>query len=591
VPPRRCGGCRRRLLPRHRGAILFPGQATASPEFRQERQAATAGESAKKLCRVVRAVYLVLVKGLGKHQPKLAALGVHHGLDDLREHPALLTYLSSTMSCRSMDPAAAVHPYPRGRGAHGAGRRRSGGGISSASGGVSGLSSMSCRSMDPSAAVSQYQYRPREVEFSCSSTPLHRRRRAQRRSQLRLQQHGQWHDRSSAAEPYGSAATVSRLFELMDVKEEAAAEAMTTDIDDEDGDVVAWPAVVVPAPRQVRITDSPFPAWEADGDDDEEGRLGVVDRLAARGRPATCVVYAFLMWWAADVARERGIPRVLYWIQPATMLAVYYHYLHGLEELVTEHAGEPEFTVDMPGLPPMAIRDLPSFFTDLADTRLAAAFHGVRTTIEQLDIDRRSSSKPPMVLVNTVEELELDVLAASFPDLDILPIGPAATSLDGGGAAAAARASHDLYRHDEKGYMEWLDAKPAGSVVYVSFGSMSVVSRRQKEELRRGLAATARPYLWVVRSDDRDDGDGDGDGGGMVVEWCDQVRVLSHGAVGCFVTHCGWNSTLEAVACGAPMVAVPPVLIVSERPPPATAPPTFTFAELPRSVRVKLLKV
>uniref|UniRef100_A0A0E0JX21 Glycosyltransferase n=1 Tax=Oryza punctata TaxID=4537 RepID=A0A0E0JX21_ORYPU len=292
---------------------------------------------------------------------------------------------------------------------------------------------------------------------------------------------------------------------------------------------------------------------------------GVVDRLAARGRPVTCVVYAFLMWWAADVARERGIPRVLYWIQPATMLAVYYHYLHGYEQLVTEHAGEPEFTVAMPGLPPMAIRDLPSFFTDLDDTRLSAAFHGVRTTIEQLDIDRRSSSgsgiagaKKPMVLVNTVEELELDVLASSFPELDILPIGPVVTSLDGG---EAAKASHDLYKHDEKAYMAWLDAKPVGSVVYVSFGSMSVVSKRQKEEIRRGLAATARPYLWVVRKDDRDDADGDhagdGDHGGMVVEWCDQVRVLSHRAVGCFVTHCGWNSTLEAVACGAPMVAAP----------------------------------
>uniref|UniRef100_J3M8Z9 Uncharacterized protein n=1 Tax=Oryza brachyantha TaxID=4533 RepID=J3M8Z9_ORYBR len=102
-------------------------------QHHQERQAAT--ESAKKLWRVTRAVYLVLVKGLGKHQPKLAALGVHlhqmmssrghgggrhhpngHGLDDLREHPALLTYLSSTMSCRSMDPAAAVRitdsPFP-----------------------------------------------------------------------------------------------------------------------------------------------------------------------------------------------------------------------------------------------------------------------------------------------------------------------------------------------------------------------------------------------------------------------------------------------------------------------------------------------
>ncbi|XP_040380275.1 uncharacterized protein LOC102704149 [Oryza brachyantha] len=285
-------------------------------QHHQERQAAT--ESAKKLWRVTRAVYLVLVKGLGKHQPKLAALGVHlhqmmssrghgggrhhqngHGLDDLREHPALLTYLSSTMSCRSMDPAAAVHPYPRGgRGAHGAGagsgrRRRS----SSASGSASGLSSISCRSMDPSAAVSQYQYRPREVEFSCSSTPLHKRRRAQRRSQLRLQNGagaGLGHDRS-AAETYGSAATVSRLFELMDVKEEAAAEV--TDIDDEDGGVVALPAVVLPAPRQVRITDSPFPAWEEGGgdDDDDEGRLGVVDRRADE----------FIMWFHEELRMQQ----------------------------------------------------------------------------------------------------------------------------------------------------------------------------------------------------------------------------------------------------------------------------------------------
>ncbi|KAF0925164.1 hypothetical protein E2562_015583 [Oryza meyeriana var. granulata] len=269
-----------------------------------ERHAVTAAESAKKLWRVARAVYLVLVKGLGKHQPKFAALGVHlhqmmssrrhggghhhhdHGLDDLREHPALLTYLSSTMSCRSMDPAAAVHPYPRGRGAHGAGSGRR---HSSASGAASGLSSMSCRSMDPSAAVSQYQYRPREVEFSCSSTPLHKRRRAQRRSQLRLQPGAAslGHDRS-AAESYGSAATVSRLFELMDVKE--AAEA--TDIDDEDGDVVAWPAVVVPAPRQVRITDSPFPAWE---EDDDDGRLGVVDRRADE----------FIMWFHEQLRMQQ----------------------------------------------------------------------------------------------------------------------------------------------------------------------------------------------------------------------------------------------------------------------------------------------
>ncbi|XP_040376296.1 cyanidin 3-O-rutinoside 5-O-glucosyltransferase-like [Oryza brachyantha] len=302
-------------------------------------------------------------------------------------------------------------------------------------------------------------------------------------------------------------------------------------------------------------------AWRNVDSFDRVGRetfAAVVDRLAARGRPVTCVVYAFLMWWAADVARERGIPRVLYWIQPATMLAVYYHYLHGYESLVTEHAGEPEFTVSMPGLPPMAIRDLPTFFIDLDDAWLAAAFNGVKKTIRQVDIDRSSggvAGAKPMVLVNTVEELELDLLA-SFPELDILPIGPVVTSLDGG---KVSKASHDLYKHDEKGYMEWLDAKPAESVVYVSFGSMSAVSKRQKDEIRRGLAATGRPYLWVVREDNRDDGDGDEPAphDGMVVGWCDQVRVLSHPAVGCFVTHCGWNSTLEAVACGTPVVAAP----------------------------------
>ena len=90
--------------------------------------------------------------------------------------------------------------------------------------------------------------------------------------------------------------------------------------------------------------------------------------------------------------------------------------------------------------------------------------------------------------------------------------------------------------------------------MYVSFGTVLSMGERQAEETRRGLEATGRPYLWVARKG--------GDGGvehvnGVVVEWCDQVKVLSHPAVGCFVTHCGWNSTLESVTRGVPMVAVP----------------------------------
>ncbi|VAI91669.1 unnamed protein product [Triticum turgidum subsp. durum] len=213
----------------------------------------------------------------------------------------------------------------------------------------------------------------------------------------------------------------------------------------------------------------------------------------------------------------------------------------------------------------MAIRDLPSFFTNLTDGRLVAAFGDIRRTFEQLDLDVDSSSsaggsRRAMVLVNTVEELEAGALA-SVPALDVFPVGPAVVSLftEGeGGTSGAAAAVGDLFEHDEKGYMEWLDTKPARSVVYVSFGSMAAVSKRQKDELKRGLAASGRLYLWVVRNNNRDDGfDDAGDERRMVVGWCDQVRVLSHPAVGCFVTHCGWNSMLETVACGAPVVAVP----------------------------------
>jgi UDP:flavonoid glycosyltransferase YjiC (YdhE family) len=76
-----------------------------------------------------------------------------------------------------------------------------------------------------------------------------------------------------------------------------------------------------------------------------------------------------------------------------------------------------------------------------------------------------------------------------------------------------------------------------------------------------GLASTGRPFLWVVRDNSRwllheDALVACGDKG-RVVAWCLQGHVLGHGAVGCFVTHCGWNSVAEALAAGVPMVGYP----------------------------------
>jgi UDP:flavonoid glycosyltransferase YjiC (YdhE family) len=125
---------------------------------------------------------------------------------------------------------------------------------------------------------------------------------------------------------------------------------------------------------------------------------------------------------------------------------------------------------------------------------------------------------------------------------------------------------------EEQGnYRAWLDAQPARSVVYVSFGSRKALARDQIRELAAGLEACGHRFLWVVKGAvvDRDDADelrdllGEGflrrvEGRGLVTKsWVEQDEVLRHPAVGLFVSHCGWNSVTEAAANGVPVLAWP----------------------------------
>ena len=115
---------------------------------------------------------------------------------------------------------------------------------------------------------------------------------------------------------------------------------------------------------------------------------------------------------------------------------------------------------------------------------------------------------------------------------------------------------------EDTGCLRWLDAQPDGSVVYVAFGSLAAYDAAQLDELAEGLLLTSRAFLWVVRP---------GSAGdqlleqlrrraaprGRVVSWCPQQSVLAHPAVACFLTHCGWNSTMEAVRSGVPLLCWP----------------------------------
>ena len=127
--------------------------------------------------------------------------------------------------------------------------------------------------------------------------------------------------------------------------------------------------------------------------------------------------------------------------------------------------------------------------------------------------------------------------------------------------------------------VEWLDAQPDRSVVFLCFGSMGTLSAEQLKEMAVGLERSGQRFLWSVRNpagsnnpkkylEVRPEPDLDAllpqgflertKGRGLVVKsWAPQADVLRHRATGAFVTHCGWNSVLEAVAAGVPMLCLP----------------------------------
>ncbi|XP_022039829.2 7-deoxyloganetin glucosyltransferase-like [Helianthus annuus] len=113
--------------------------------------------------------------------------------------------------------------------------------------------------------------------------------------------------------------------------------------------------------------------------------------------------------------------------------------------------------------------------------------------------------------------------------------------------------------------IKWLDTKPASSVVYVNFGSITVMTHQQLVEFCWGLANSKHSFLWIMRAG-LVDGESDAlpleffqetSGRGMLAGWCPQEQVINHPSIGGFLTHSGWNSTVESISSGVPMICWP----------------------------------
>ncbi|XP_042504124.1 UDP-glycosyltransferase 73C25-like [Macadamia integrifolia] len=124
---------------------------------------------------------------------------------------------------------------------------------------------------------------------------------------------------------------------------------------------------------------------------------------------------------------------------------------------------------------------------------------------------------------------------------------------------------------DEVKCLEWLDSREVASVVYVCLGSLCPLAPSQLIEIGLALERSKRPFIWVIRQGNKNKPSQELErwfleegfeertkGRGLLIRgWAPQVLILSHRAVGGFVTHCGWNSTLEGVSAGVPMITWP----------------------------------
>ncbi|KAM3213165.1 hypothetical protein ACQJBY_065897 [Aegilops geniculata] len=281
-------------------------------------------------------------------------------------------------------------------------------------------------------------------------------------------------------------------------------------------------------------------------------RALLLSLISAVDAPVTCVVADGMMPFAFDIAEELGIPALAF----APHSACSYLALLSMPKLV--ELGETAFPADDPvrGVPGMEgflrRRDLPRGLSG------AEKSNGDPLVLKLAEVTARSG-KARALIINTTASMEGPALAhIASCACEVFAVGPLH-------ARSRIAESASLWREDD-GCMAWLDGHEDRSVVYVSLGSLALITHEQFTEFLAGLAATGYAFLWVLRPGMvqmtsspllGETVEAVGGGRGRVVEWAPQRDVLRHRAVGCFLTHAGWNSTLECAVEGVPMVCWP----------------------------------
>ncbi|XP_058072478.1 anthocyanidin 3-O-glucosyltransferase 2-like [Magnolia sinica] len=279
-------------------------------------------------------------------------------------------------------------------------------------------------------------------------------------------------------------------------------------------------------------------------------------RASTKTRAAALTIDLF-MTTMIDVAMELGIPAYMYFTSGTDFLALMLC-LRILHTQIPCEFHEFQGEIDIPGMRPLPPNIMPTpLMNKKKEMYTWFVDHGRRFRETQ------------GIIINTFAKLEPAPLEAvangrCLPDHATSPLYPVGPLI----------ALDDKSQSKSSGLIEWLDQQPHASVVFLCFGSRGSFYPQQVKEMALGLEKSGHRFLWSLRCPSSENPsmavdahldqvlpDGFLDrtkGRGLVwPSWVPQMAILAHPAVGGFVSHCGWNSILESLWFGVPILAWP----------------------------------
>ncbi|KAL1220247.1 UDP-glycosyltransferase 76E11 [Cardamine amara subsp. amara] len=262
------------------------------------------------------------------------------------------------------------------------------------------------------------------------------------------------------------------------------------------------------------------------------------------------VIYDEYMYFAGAVAKEFNLPNVIFSTTNATAFVCrsVFEELNANNVLAPLKDSKGKQDELVPGLHPLRIKDLPTSKIASLDKILE---------LYKNTVDKGTASS---VIINTsscLESSSLSWLQQEGLDIPVYPIGP---------LHMVASTSTSLFE-ENKSCIEWLNKQKQDSVIFVSLGSLALIDINEAIETALGLDNSNQHFLWVIRPGSirgsewiehlPEEFSKMVSGRGYVVKWAPQKEVLAHPAVGGFWSHCGWNSTLESIGEGVPMICRP----------------------------------